>query len=103
MDHKKWLVVFAGIASLSIAYYFVLFLPEERQMAESRRQDNRLEYEGCLTNAAAESDMFLKMNGGVFSEDGTRVTAPNSVMVQAGEHRRNAERLCAERFPAGQR
>ena len=103
MESNKALTMFAGIAALSVGYYFVVFMPSERRNERMRRDSVRSSYELCLTNAAASSDQFLHDNGGQFSANGLRVSASSELLARAKDVEKDAQRLCSDEYPASSR
>ena len=102
MDSKKWLVAFAAITSLSLAYYFLGYLPDERFRERMEREKNQTDYMICMARADNLSQDLIERNG-TPSADGTRVTASPDVFQRADRIKRNAQIACSEMYPASKR
>jgi hypothetical protein len=103
MNERKWLVIFAGLIALSIAYYFAIFLPGQTRLENERRSQTQLFFIECFAKAGAAEDKYIEMNGGEVSADGTKLTATDALRAEARRIRLDDEKRCEQLYPATHR
>lgn len=105
-DPTFYLLGLLTILTLSLAYFFVIFLPNmQREQQDrdnallSRRQQQQAAYQACVNTAEADYERYIKRNGTPATDQPGAYAAPDYIWETADSNRRAALDACLRLYP----
>lgn len=106
LDPTIYLLALLTVVVLSLAYFFIIFLPARYKTLETsnqdlalRKQQTRQAFQACVDSAETQYENYIKRNGTPVATQPGAYAAPDHIWDTAERNRQAALDTCARLYP----